>query len=229
MLQIVQAGRTERRLAGAALSRAHLPRHVRERLGHDDHARTAHSHIGQRAETGQDKRGSYSGTWPASTPARPPWPPEGRFPTRRAVLHPTTKHVVLAALRGGRLPQLQELHPGAGERHSCPLRPRRLLRRLGREHGMAAPVFGRMGGSHSHGPLRHKPGVGVRVASLARPHRRRIPARPLKRPTSCTPLRLVREIEPEPAPNGPRGMGHGRVRPTTKTTRPCQTRHSSRS
>ena len=26
---------------------------------------------------GRDKRGSFSGTWPASTPARPPWPPCG--------------------------------------------------------------------------------------------------------------------------------------------------------
>ena len=48
----------------------------------------------------------------------------GRFPSHRARIPPATKHVVLAALRRGRLPQLQELHPDAGERHSCPLRPR---------------------------------------------------------------------------------------------------------
>ena len=62
-------------------------------------------------------------------------------PTRRAVLHPAAQHVVFAALRRGRLPQLQELHPDAGERHACPLRHRRLLRRLGHEQSMAAPVF----------------------------------------------------------------------------------------
>ena len=48
---------------------------------------------------------------------------KGRFPTRRTVLPPDTKRVVLAALRRGRLPQLQELRPDAGERHSCPSRP----------------------------------------------------------------------------------------------------------
>ena len=77
----------------------------------------------------------------------------GDVPSRRVVLHPATKHVVHAALRRGRLPQLQELHPRASERHSCPLRHRRLVRRLGHEQCMAAPVIGRMGGSRSHGPL----------------------------------------------------------------------------
>ena len=74
---------------------------------------------------------------------------EGRFPTCRAVLHPATKHFVLAALRCGRLPKLQELHPGAGERHSCP------------------PVFGRMGSSRSHGLLRREQGLDNWVASIA--------------------------------------------------------------
>ena len=50
--------------------------------------------------------------------------PRWRPLSHRTVLPPATKHVVLAALRRGRLPQLQELHPDAGERHSCPLRPR---------------------------------------------------------------------------------------------------------
>ena len=59
---------------------------------------------------------------------------EGRSPTRRAVLHPAAQHVLLAALRPGRLPQLQELHPGAS-------RHRRLVRRRGHEQGMAATVF----------------------------------------------------------------------------------------
>ena len=96
------------------------------------------------------------------------------FP-RRTVLPPATMHVVLAALRRGRLPQLQELHPGASERHSCPLRHRRLVRRLGHEQSMAAPTYGLMGGSRTHGSLRQKPGVDDWLASLARPQRRRIP------------------------------------------------------
>ena len=55
------------------------------------------------------------------------------------MLPPATKHVVLAALRRGRLPQLQELHPGAGEHHACSLRPRWLLQQLGHEqHGGAS-------------------------------------------------------------------------------------------
>ena len=50
--------------------------------------------------------GSFSGTWPASTPAHP-GRHAGDVASRRAALHPTTNHVVLAALRHGRLPQLQ--------------------------------------------------------------------------------------------------------------------------
>ena len=90
-------------------------------------------------------------------------------------------HVQLVALRRGRLPQLQELHPDAGERHSCPLRPRRLVRRLGHEQGMAATVIGRMGGSRSHGPLR-------REQSLEHAEFREA---------------VARQIEPEPAPADP--------------------------
>ena len=165
------------RLAGAALAGAHSPRHVRERLRHDD------------AGSFSGRRGSRE-TWPASTPARPPWPPwRPTFPTRRAVLPPATKHVVLAALRRGRLPQLQELHPDAGERHSGPLRPRRHLRRLGHEQSMAAPVFGRMGGSRSHhGPLRQKQSVDIRGGVAITPtERRRFPRGCRRRPRHSTP------------------------------------------
>ena len=85
---------------------------------------------------------------------------EGRFPMRRTVLHP--------ALRRGRLPKLQELHPSASERYSCPLRHRRLVRRRGHDWSMATTVFGRMGSSRSHGPLRQRPGVVRRLASNGR-------------------------------------------------------------
>ena len=98
-----------------------------------------------------------------------------RIPSRRAVLHPAAQHVVLAALRRCRLPQLQELHPDAGERHACPLRHRRLLPRPGHEQSMAAPVFGRVGISCSHGLVREEPGVDNWMASLARRQQRRVP------------------------------------------------------
>ena len=48
--------RVRRCLVGAALA-AHSPRHVKERLGNDDDAPAAHSHIGQRAELEQRKTG----------------------------------------------------------------------------------------------------------------------------------------------------------------------------
>ena len=60
--------------------------------------------------------------------------------------------------------------------HSCPLRHRRLVRRRRRDdQGKATTVFGRMGSSRSHEPLRQKPGVDGWLASLACPQRRRFP------------------------------------------------------
>ena len=99
----------------------------------------------------------------------------GHSPSRRARLPPATKHVVLAALRRASLPQLQELHPGASERHSCPLRPRRLIRRPDHDQSMAAPIFGRMCSSRSEVRLQQKPGVDDWLASVARPQRRQVP------------------------------------------------------
>ena len=198
-------GQDRRRLAGAALAGAHSPRNVRERLGHHDDAPAARGHIGQRDEPEQRRTGVDPSLGHGQHPRQRGHPGRhaGRFPTRRAVLHPATKHVVLATLRRGRLPQLQELHPGASERHSCPLRHRRLVRRLGHEQGMAAPVIGRMGGSRSHGPLRQEQGVDnwrITCAHAATPS-----TRPSQRPTSCTPLASCspEHIELEPAPAHP--------------------------
>ena len=64
-----------------------------------------------------------------------------------------------AALRRGRPPQLQELHPDAGGHDAGPLCLRRYIRRRGHEQSMAAPVFDRMGISRSHGPVREEPRV----------------------------------------------------------------------
>ena len=221
-----------RRLAGAALARAHSPRHTGERLGHDDHAPAARGQSGRRDEPKQRRtsvdpslgRGQHPRQW--GHPGRH----GGRFPTRRTVLHPATKHIVLAALRRGRLPQLQELHPDAGERHSCPLRPRWLLRRLVHEQSMEAPVFGRLCSSRSHGPLRREQGVDNWMASLARRQQRRVPrGRRRGRGTSRPRWALLQAHRARsPLPKTP-WNGPWQRRQTTKTTRPCQTRRLSRS
>ena len=94
---------------------------------------------------------------------------EGDVSSRRAVLHPSKKHVVLAAFRRGRLLQLQELHPAASERHSCPLRFRRLVRPHRDEKGMATTV------SRNHGPLGRERGLEHPMSSIARTQRHRFP------------------------------------------------------
>ena len=202
------SGQDRRRLAGAALA-AHSPRHVKERLGNDDDAPAAHRHIGQRAELEQRKTGVDPSLGHGQHPRQRGHPGRhaGHFPSRCAVLPPATKHVVLAALRRGRLPQLQELHPGAGERHSCPLRPRRLVRRLGYEQSMAAPVFGRMGGSRTHGPLRRQQGLERGMASIARTERRRIPRGRRRGQQAARHCRVVRDTARSSRPSG---LGYGR-------------------
>ena len=171
-------GQDRRRLARAALAGAHSSRHFGERLGHDDHDIAARGRPGQRAQSraGRDSRGSFSGTWPASTPARPPWQPCGP-PSLTWCSHssPPQSTSYLQPCDVAVLPQLQELHPDASERHSCPRRSRWLLRWPGHEQSMAAPVFGRMGSPRSEGPLGRQPGVVDWLASLARPQRRRFP------------------------------------------------------
>ena len=178
------------------------PRHIGERLGHDDDAPAAHSHIGRRA---QSRQGGTVVDPPLGHGQHPrqrghPGCHEGRIHSHCAVFHPATKHFVLAALRRGRLPQLEELHPGASERHPCPLRPRRHLRKRGHEQSMAAPVFGRMGSSRS----RREQGLDNWVASIACPQRC-----PLKRSrrrgrgTQAHDELFSRHIEPEPAPEDP--------------------------
>ena len=124
LVQIVHAGKTDAVLPEQPWPPALSPRHVRER-GNDDHDPAVRGHIGRRDESEQRRTSVHPSLGHGQHPRQRGHPGrhEGRFPTRRAVLHPATRHVVLAALRRGRLPQLQELHPDAGERHSCPLRP----------------------------------------------------------------------------------------------------------
>ena len=167
-----------RRLAGAALAGACSPCYIGELLGHDDHDPAARGHIGQRAEPEQRRTSMDPSLGHDQHPRQRDHlgRHEGHVPSRRAVLHPATKHVVLAALRRGRLPQLSRAASRqASERHSCPLRPRRLVRRLGHEQSLATTVIGRLGGSRSHGPLQHEQGVDDWLASLVRPQRRRVP------------------------------------------------------
>ena len=126
---------------------------------------------------------------------------KAKFPHRRTPLQPAAQHGLLAALRRCRLRQLQELHPGASERHSCPLRPRRLVRRRRHEQGMATTVFGRMGRSRRHGRLRQKPGVDDWLASLAHPQRQGFPGFPRCRDGGRGEL-FTKHITPEPAEEG---------------------------
>ena len=199
------AGADRARQHGAFLAGAHSPRHIGERLGHDDHDPAARGQSGRCDEPKQRRRIVDPSLGHGQHPRQRGHPGrhEGRFPTRRTVLHPAT-HFVLAALRRGRLPQLQELHPDAGERHSCLLRPRWLLLKLGHERSMAAPVFGRMGSSRSHGSLRREQGLDNWVASIACPQRC-----PLKEAVAEAAALHSRDelfanhIEPEPAPEDP--------------------------
>ena len=140
-----ELGPDRRRLAGAALAGAHSSRHVREQLGHDDHNPAARGHIGRRDEPKQRRTIVDPSLGHGQHPRHRSHhcrQEDRTVPSRRAVLHPAAQHILLAALRRGRLPQFQELHPGASERHSCPLRLRRLVRRRRHEQGMATAVFG---------------------------------------------------------------------------------------
>ena len=199
--------------AGAALAGAHPPRHIGERLGHDDDAPAAHSHIGRRAQSRHGGTVVDPSLGHGQHPGQRGHPGrhEGRIPSHRAVLHPAAQHVVLAALRLGRLPQLQELHPGSSKRHACPLRHRRLIRRPGHEQSMAAPVFGRMGISCSHGLMREEPGVDNWMASLARRQQRRVPrCRDGGRGTQFSRRALLQAHRAGARSRRPRGLGHGR-------------------
>ena len=193
-------GQDRRRFAGADLAGAHSPRHIGERLGHDDHDPAARGQSGRRDEPKQRRTVVDPSLGHGQHPRQQDHTGchEGRFPTRRTVLPPATKHVVLAALRRGRLPQLQELHPDAGERHPCPLRLRWHLR-------MLAPVFGRLGSSRSHGPLRREQGVDNWMASLARAGSN---AEFREAVAEAAALHahdelFSKDIEPEPAPEDP--------------------------
>ena len=97
-------GQDRRRLAGAALAGAHTPRRVRERLGHHDHDPAARGHIGRRAEPEQRGTSVDPSVGHGQHPRQRGHPGRhaGDVPSRRAVLPPATKHVVLAALRRGR-------------------------------------------------------------------------------------------------------------------------------
>ena len=57
------------------------------------------------------------------------------FLSRRALLLPAAQRVLFEARKSGSLPQLQELHPGASERHFCPLTSRQNRLRRVRRYG----------------------------------------------------------------------------------------------
>ena len=125
LVQIVHAGKTD-----AVLPEQPWPErthHVifRQRLGHDDHDPAARGHSGQHSEPAQRRAVVDPPLGHGQRPRQRGHPGRhaGHIPSRRARLPPTTKHVVPAALRRGRLPQLQELHSEAGDHDSCPRSP----------------------------------------------------------------------------------------------------------
>ena len=156
LVQIVHAGKTD-----AVLPEQPWPEHTHHVTSENGWATTTLLQLAATLEDvlnsgKEDKRGSSSGTWPATRQRDHAGRHEGRLPSRRAVLHPAAQHVVLAAMRHGSLQQFQEQHPDGSEHDAGPLRPRWLVQRRPHEQGMAASVFGRMSSSPSHGPLRQK-------------------------------------------------------------------------
>ena len=87
LVQIVHAGKTD---AGAALARAHSPRHNGERLGHHDHDLAIRGHIGRRDEPEQRRISVDPSLGHGQHPRQRGHPGrhEGRIRTRRIVLHP---------------------------------------------------------------------------------------------------------------------------------------------
>ena len=84
---------------------AHSPRHIGERLGHDDHDPVARGHSGRCDEP---KQGRTSVDPPLGHDEHPcqrghPGRHEGDVPSRRTLLHPAAQHAALAALRSGSL------------------------------------------------------------------------------------------------------------------------------
>ena len=212
--------------AREALAGAHSSRHVRERLGHDDHDLAARGRCGHHSEPQQRRTIVDPPVGHGQHPRQRGHigSHAGHIPSRRARLPPTTKHVVSATLRRGRLPQLHELHSDAGERHSCPRRSRWLLRWPGHEQTMAAPVIGRMGIARSRGHLGREQGLEHGMAPTARP-RRRFPRCRRRGHGAPLPRRSIREAHRAGAPlQKTQWTGPWQRRRTTMTTRPCQTR-----
>ena len=197
-------GHDRRRLLRAVLIRAQSSRHVRERLGNDVHNPAAHGRPG-RCDAPKQRRTSVDPSLGHGQHLGQRGHPDCS-PSRHAVLHFTTKHVVLASLRRGRL-ELQELHLDASEHRTCTCSLRWLTRRHRDEQGMAAPAFGRMGISRRHGPMREEPSVDNWEALRGRTQRRRAPrcrGGDLGTVTEAT-SRSAKHDELEPAPEDPVG------------------------
>ena len=70
-------GQDRGRLAGAAMARAHSPRHIGERLGHNDHDLAARGQSGRRDESKQRRTGMDPSLGHGQHPRQRghPWPP----------------------------------------------------------------------------------------------------------------------------------------------------------
>ena len=129
-------GQDRRRLAGATLVGAHSPRHIGERLGHDDHDPAARGQSGRRAEP-RDMASIHAS--------------EATLAAMKAAF----PHVVLCFLPPRSTSYLQP----------CDVAVFRSFKNCIQTQA-SAPLarsvlegFGRMGSSRSHGPLRREPGV----------------------------------------------------------------------
>ena len=164
--------RERRRLAGAALARAHSSRHVREVLGNDDHDPAARGHSGRREK---HNRGPFPGTWPAPRQRGHHGRHADDLPSCRAVLHLllATSYLQPCDVAVFRSFESCIQTQATTTLARCVLDG--IFDDVGREQSMAAPVFGRMGVSRSHGATR------TRLGQLGT-----ISARLLERPTSCT-------------------------------------------
>ena len=199
------------------MAEAHSSRHVRERLGHHDDAPAARGHIGQRAEPEQRRTGVDSSLGHGQHPRQRRYTGRhaGDISSRRAVLHPCD----VAVFRSFKS-RIQAKASATLARSVIDSS----FEGFGHEHCMAAPVFGRMDGSRSHGLLRREQGLEHGMASIARTKHS---TRPLKRPTSCTPLACSRDRSSQSPLQQTLWTGPWQRRQTTKTTRLCQTHRMS--
>ena len=201
LVQIVHAGKTD-----AVLPEEPWPErthHVTPRTAGPRRRRSCSSQPHWTAcsiQAGRDKRASFSGTWPASTPARPPWPPCGAHSltsccassrrTARRTCSPATWPSSAASRAAPRLKQAPRLPAPSS---TAPSKAAEWASR-------AATDLCDENKAWTTGWHRLRAGSNAEfcdaVAEAAALH--------------AHDELFSKYIEPEPAPEDPRGLGHGR-------------------